>query len=428
MQALRVTDYDVLADKMPGGRYVLRDYRRNIGNIRFSVLLDMYREAYDTVLMRGSDDECEKIVDRIVGVVCHKDVAITVNKGRFLVRNNGEGPWKCLDEDDSKELTRQTLTATAPILEEEEDDEEISGEFIASTAFSAMHLGPPSPVLPPPPLDTSAFNNDKKRGRRRSLLRRSASESTMMDDKKKLQIRGLGLDTMVSVAVEEEDEFFPKSPMPGSSGKRGSIVSHGRVSPGSLIRHHSEPIIHSISKIERWEGMDVVLTTSGRKLSTDETIIGNNRVKVLVSLHQDGYKTAAPDEKERIADSLVEAVCLFWGGRILLDQGSSYAELSGVQARIAMKNLLDPMNAQTKIVAAASPSEPPSKPLLSAPPVPVFLQEASKEILNESAPKKMQSQAINLLQERKAKRMNAKTLGRMLVNGESSSDPPSAEF
>lgn len=431
MEIIQVTDYDVLADKMPGQRYIFEDYRRHIGNVRFGVLVDMYREAYDMVLMRGNETECEKIVDRIVGVACHKDVAITVNKGRFLIRQNGQGGWIRLDEEESKEVARQALMAPGTILEEEPE-----GEIMASTAISALHLGGGSGSgsggaggvglglgvgnghLHSPGSGHFDFNNDKKRGRRRSLLRRSASESTMLDDKKKLHIRGLGLDTMVSIATEEEDEddvtdfsfadtlrdFNPRTERPPTPY---GLLSRQSSAPTVVISQSSEPI-------KKWKGMDVVLSASGRTFSTKETIVGNNRLQVMITLQAERYKKLSTEGKEKVAEDLVKAVCTFWGGRILVDQGFAYAKLGDVQATLAMKNLLDPDEAQTIMVSTA----PPSKPLLSAPPVPEFLRNASLEILtsngvNSGDPESIQSQAVKSLQERKAKRTMTKSLGRL---------------
>ena len=412
MEIIQVTDYDVLADKMPRQRYILEDYRRHIGNTRFSVLVDMYREAYDILHMRGSDSECDKIVERIVGVACHKDVAITVNKGRFLIRKNGEGEWIRLDENESKEVVRQALTSPATILEEP-----VEGEVVASTALSAMNLsGDLDITVPPPATDTSGFNNDKKRGRRRSLLRRSASESTMLDDKKKLHIRGLGLDTMVSVAVDDDEGDEQ------DGGVANSVSSSPRRPPalvGLLSRQSSAPVISRVAseQIKNWKGMDVVLSASGRTLTSRETVIGNNRLQVMINLQKDKYKSLSVEEKKKSAEDLVRAVSQYWGGRILLDQGFAYAKLGDEQAVLAMINLLDPEEAQTIMVSTA----PPAKPLLSAPPVPDFLRNASLEILtsnkvNAGDPHSMQSQAVKSLQERKAKRTMTKNLGRLLPN------------
>lgn len=402
MEIIQVTDYDVLADKMPGGRYILDDYRKHIGNTRFSVLLDMYREAYDMVHMRGNTSECEKIVDRIVGVACHRGVSIAVNKGRFLIKQNGEGEWVRLQDAQSTELVHQALRAPTTILEEP-----VEGEVLASTAFSAMTLGVD---IEPSPLPSGGFN-DKKRGRRRSLLRRSASESTMLDDKKKLHIRGLGLDTMASVAVLDDDDDHELSPS-GLSPIPLSTKRH--LVPSGLTRQISAPVItRSSEQIKNWKGMDVVLSASGRMLTSKETVVGNNRLQVMLTLQKPKFMNASPEEQEKIAADLVKAVCQYWGGMILIDQGFTYARLGDDQSTTAMKNLLNPEEAQTIIVSTA----PPAKPLLSAPPVPAFLREASLEILTSNGvhtgdPQSMQSQAVKSLQARKAKRTMTKSLGR----------------
>eukprot|EP00934_Nitzschia_sp_Nitz4_P004008 Nitzschia sp. Nitz4//scaffold38_size140716//85838//87100//NITZ4_003149-RA/size140716-processed-gene-0.34-mRNA-1//1//CDS//3329550084//3998//frame0 len=410
MDIVEVTDYDVLAERQPGPRYVLDRYKKHIGNTRFGVLVDLYREAYGTVQVRGILSECDKIIDRIVGVTCHRDVAIAVNKGRFLVRESGKLSWVRLHEEESKELVRQVLNGPLTASEEPLQD-----DLVASTAFSAMNLGWVD--LPPPPVnnDNDDSINDKKRGRRRSLLRRSASESTMMDDKKKLHIRGLGLDTTaVPTTVQESDDFDPDSIEMGSFFP---LDSNQRVGPvtSPLSRQSSAPpvITRTSEQIKEWKGMDVVLSASGRMLSSKEVVVGNNRLTVLVSLQKGRYQSLSEEEQDKVAVDLLRAVCHYWGGRVLVDQGYAYAKLNENQAITAMKNLLCPETAQTIMVSTAAPS----KPLLSAPPVPDFLREASMEILtsngvNTGDPQSMQNQAVKSLQARKAKRTMTKSLGR----------------
>lgn len=418
-----VTDYDVLAEQKPGRRYVLDEFKRHIGNTRFSVLVDMYREAYEMVQIRGNEQECDKIVDRIVGVTCHRDVAIAVNKGRFLVKKQGESDWVHLDDDESKELVRQVLTAPLPIAEEP-----LEGDIVTSTAFSALNLGWVD--LPPPPIPSTTTDNatnDKKRGRRLSLLRRSASESTMMDDKKKLHNRGLGMGSMglgdsaglalesIGVGIDNVEGDQDDELSSTGLGRFYTVSSTAeRSSISSLTRQVSAPVImRSSEQIKEWQGMDVVLSASGRMLSSKEIVIGNNRLTVLLSLQKQRYWSLSPEEREKVAADLVKVVCQYWGGRVLIDQGFAYAKLGDDQATLAMKNLLDPEHAQTIIVSTSIPS----KPLLSAPPVPAFLREASMEILSSNGvhtgdQHTMQNQAVKSLQARKAKRTMTKSLGR----------------
>jgi len=412
---LQVTNYDVLCDRMPGRRYVLEGYRKHIGNTRFAVLVDMYHEAYNMLLMSGNSIECEKIAERIVGVACHKDVAITVNKGRFLVREFGEGAWVCLDEEESKKVVQQALAAPHTVLEEPENDPE---ELRTSTVFSAMNVG-----FDFPPFDESDFENDKKRGRRRSLLRRSASDSTMMDDKKKLQIRGLGLDTMVSVAVDDDDDFndedsidisvYQAAMMPRPIAP--SIESSKHLAAGGKVR---------VDNILNWKGMDVVMSHCGETMVSDNNIVGNNRLRVMLSLQQDTYRKSLPDDRDSMIEGLIRTVCSYWGGRMLMDQGFEYIELSHPQRKIVMKNLLDPDNAQPINISPQGTQK--SLLLGNSFPVPAFLQKASIDILagTTSSPvysQILQSQAIKSQKERHAKRSVAKTLGRKPFDGESQS-------
>ena len=141
----------------------------------------------------------------------------------------------------------------------------------------------------------------------------------------------------------------------------------------------------------------------------------SNRVVVmaraLLGLQRGRYNTLSPTEQTKVATDLVKAVCQYWGGRILVDQGVHYQKLSHDQAVAAMKNLLSPQSAKA---VKNVPASVPSKPLLSAPPVPEFLRNASADLLSNGSgqPQNMQSAAVKSLQQRKAKRQIAKNLGR----------------
>lgn len=394
-----MTNYDVLGDEMPGRRYAIEDYINHIGNSRFSVLVDMYREAYDMSHIVDKYEECDKIIDRIVGVTCHKDVSIAVSKGRFLVKRNGEGDWKALDDENSNELVRQALSVSAAAAVEEELLEASQSKHISSDDIGCTSLAS----------STTAALNDKKRGRRRSLLRRSASESTMLEDKKKTYraLAGPGADMERS-----NQKFNPPAFRRFNSSNFPSTIHE----PG-VTRSTSAPVIVKTSEqIKKHGGMDVVLSTTARTLSTKENIVGNNRLKVMVALHKERYKDMALADQDKAAADLVKAVCHYWDGRILMDQGFTYAKLDLEQSLQAIKNLLSPEDAKAIIVSVAPAHTPAAKPLLSAPPVPEFLRNASMELLSTTRndptdAQSMQSQAVKSLQARKAKRAMTKTLG-----------------
>jgi hypothetical protein len=295
MEVIQVTNYDVLADEFPGGRcYDLDDYKKHIGNSRFSVLIDMYHEAFNLSNSRGKGDECQKIVDRIVDVTCHKDVSIVVNKGRFLVKPTGDGDWQALDEENSRELVRQCLSTQIGVTEEEP----LEADSTPEVALSNM-----------------AINSDKKRGRRTSLLRRSASESTMLEDKKKTYRALAGLANEPRVMPAFDPPSFRR--MHSAATSTVSNLPH----PGLLDRQQSVPIVTSNGKISTHTGMDVVLADCGQRLSSKENIIGNNRLQVMLRLQNGRYKDLTPAEQAKVARDLVRAVCQYWGGRILVEQG-----------------------------------------------------------------------------------------------------------
>jgi hypothetical protein len=163
MNSMSITNYDVLVEPpMAGksGEYQLAKHKNHVGNNRLEVFLNLYQQAYNGARQRGDFNECNNLVDKIVGTVCHQ----CVPRGRFLVSStadNGNLLWNQMDEDMAKALLHQVLQPTKYI-----------------NATNSNHGG------------ASPNDEGQKRRRRSSLLRRSASESMVMglvvDSKKKL--------------------------------------------------------------------------------------------------------------------------------------------------------------------------------------------------------------------------------------------------
>jgi hypothetical protein len=178
---------------------------------------------------------------------------------------------------------------------------------------------------------------------------------------------------------------------------------------GAMARQQSVPIVTN-GKISTHTGMDVVLANGGKRISSKENIVGNNRLQIMLTLQQGRYTDLTTAEQAEVARDLVRAVCQYWGGRFLVEQDFSYTTLDSDQSVAAMKALLCPESADAAVPVAVSSS---SKPLLSSsPPVPDFLRNASLEMHgNNGGAENMQSAAIKSLQQRKAKRAIAKNLG-----------------
>lgn len=160
MDSTSITNYDVLVEPPISGQtgdYRLDKHKSHVGNNRLEVFLNLYQQAYSGARQRGDFNECNSIVDKIVGTVCHQ----CVPRGRFLVSSttdNGQLLWNQLDEDRAKVLLHKVL----------------------QPAQSVSNQG-----------EASKNDEGQKRRRRSSLLRRSASESMIgmvvgVESKKKL--------------------------------------------------------------------------------------------------------------------------------------------------------------------------------------------------------------------------------------------------
>jgi hypothetical protein len=455
---VEVNDFDVLADELPGTVYDMDDYKKQIGNNRFEVLVTMYQEDFNKHYSKNSMVECDAIVKKIVDVTCHKASSNMQNKGRFLVKPYDVVAWRELDDEEAKQFVMQALRT--PALEEEDLDQLRDGEedddlFAPLPVTSKIDFSLTD--IPSMDFRNMGISDNKKRGRRQSLLRRSASEDAMILDKKKGLKNSAGeLYSNVEVPTPGKTTF--RRYHSGGTAKTSSLPAQGM-----LQRHHtvselpparslSDSAADQISEQTRnplttkggtiahtIQGMDVVLASDCKSFSTKVDIVGNNRLKVMLTLEERRFHSLSAAEQDIAAGNLVKAVTDFWKGRILSDKGFAYSILNEEESVEAMKNLLSsapehpphvlgsggvlssltsdkPLPSSTSS-SSSSPAKPASKTLLaSAPPVPEYLRNASQEILNSgkgfdnlSGPEQMQSAAVRSIKERAGKRQQAKS-------------------
>ena len=512
---IQATNFDVVANELPGPMYALLEDKQQIGNNRFNVLIDMYAGAFNSNYSENNQNECDKIIGTIQDVTCRKkgqsqSCSPGGNGGRFLVRttgstndNNGtvDREWTELDEEASKKLIRQTLKSRT---EDKTEDLYEPVSLLDSIGFGRISID-------------MNYNNNNTAGSQQLVIRRSRSASNMMLDAQKAfgELPTFG-------EIEAEDDFEPmpidyddpdivididilgslEQDLNRSKKKRGRRRSllrrsnsfesafekkktfknlYGALPPSSKLQpsfirsHHtsnnevdhsgsssrnfmSRALNYAISNIPgvesdasrnpekggitvpTYKGMDVVFTGDCKKLSTKPTIIGNNRLRILLILERERFLRLSPMEQNNTASDLINTVTKDWKGRVLVDKGFSYNTLSQTEATIAMHNLLlggnsSSTSSQDNVVGPLLPtlnytssistsntlSTTTSSSLLSAAPaLPAFLQNASTEILsssrkkspNEETPEERQAAAINELKARNKNRQLAKEKGK----------------
>lgn len=469
---IQVDDFDVLADELPGTVYDMDEYKKQIGNNRFEVLVTMYQESFNKNYSKNNMTECDAIVKKIVEVTCHKASSSVHNKGRFLVKPMySDDQWRQLDDEEAKAFVMQALRT--PAVEEEDlgQDEETNEE---DDLFAPLPVTSKADFskTDPPSIDfkSMGLGDNKKRGRRQSLLRRSASEDAMMDKKKGLknlpgefyrQLPDLSSDddtgsisSSVSLPIQGSATFrrhhsggIPDiSPLPA----QGMMQRHHTISdlppsrslsdstaPDSSIEKARNTTINTSGTIAHTvQGMDVVLASDCKSFSNKTDIVGNNRLKVMLTLEERRFHTLSDGEQDLAAANLVMAVTEYWKGRILADKGFAYSILNRDESIDAMKRLLSSTPEQLALTlertgediatdlkasltssgTSSSSSSTTKKLLAAAPPVPEYLRNASREILNSgkgsdglSGPEQMQSAALRSIKERAGKRLQAKT-------------------
>lgn len=88
------------------------------------------------------------------------------------------------------------------------------------------------------------------------------------------------------------------------------------------------------------QGMDVVLASDCKSFSNKPDIVGNNRLKVMLTLEERRFHTLSDCEQDLAAANLVMAVTEYWKGRVLADKGFAYSILNRDESIDAMKRLL----------------------------------------------------------------------------------------
>lgn len=262
------------------------------------------------------------------------------------------------------------------------------------------------------------LNNRKKRGRTRSLLRRSNSFESLFDKKKAFKPL-----TAFMQPSKRQPSFIRRSNIPDFSISSLDIDFDEST---KTINFEEE----SGTVVSSFEGLDIVLLKDCKTLMADKIILGNNRLRILLQLERGRFLVLSHKDRQKTASDLVCTITEDWKGRVLMRNNSSYTVLSHKEASDAMFSLLLHGDSTGTSSIRESPSvlmphaengssvssRQTSTSLLKAPPLPAFLQNASKEILgsikkkcaSEMTAKERQAAAIDALKERNKSRQLAK--------------------
>jgi len=506
-----VTNFDVIADELPGREYVLSEEyngKQHIGNNRFNVLLDIHYESFSTNSTANNQKECDKIVGIIWDATCgNRDRQDCVPggdcdkyRGRFLVKHlaafsdtnlndfdsNVDWKWKELDEKSCKRLIVQALIArkeekTKDLFEPIDILSDLnsgtgnrhssgfrvprlrrsrSASNIMLDAKNALgeipnydEIEEEDPFEPLPITSSSnlhevdldlfgnlnhELNNRKKRERRRSLLRRSNSFESLFDRKKVFRNHGGVFPSSKRQPSFIRSHNYSITPETSPSVRSRNIVSSADNYAASffpdVVSSSPNNVKPAESVVSTFQGMDVVLQSDCKTLNANSSIMGNNRLRILLTLESDRFNLLSSAEQQRTATDLLRTITEKWKGRVLTENGLSYSVLNNGDAKNAIHSLLlagnntgnrnrreaaslspTPSSSYYKPSASSSP-KPASSLLAAAPPLPDFLRDASKEILsqgrkkysNQMSARERQAAAINALKERNKSRQLAK--------------------
>lgn len=271
-----ITNYDVLVEPpspgREGGDYQLAKHKSHVGNNRLEVFLNLYQQAYEKAHQAGNQQECSKIVEKIVDTVCHQ----CVPRGRFLVSianhmDRNVSNWEQMSEENARRLLHNVLR----------------------------------PQQIPSLKSPSVADDNLKRRRRSSLLRRSASEG------------------MVTSPTHFNKSFMDKK-------KVTRIIEDEPDQPAWKTTRNPQGGITTLNR------MDVILTSTRDALDPNSQSVGNNRLHILLAMQNGPYKHANADGKDRILDEVMKTVITFWKGRFLVEAVFGYNVLTSDEARSAL--------------------------------------------------------------------------------------------
>lgn len=318
-----ISNYDVLVDApIPGmsTEFSLAKHKDHVGNNRLQVFLTLYQQSYQTAFQQGNQDECNKLVDKVVDTVCNQ----CVPRGRFLASQSvvvGNSmpmiQWNQMEAAMIKSLLHRVLkpveSASSTVIGGmaavgKPEMQTLPSEKTTTSETSETKKEPS--IFPPPPIP-KGLDDGQKRRRRSSLLRRSASESMVglvLDNKKKLNLNGS--DYSLFGGTQEEP----------ASWKSARSAGQG------------------LTSLNR---MDVVLTSSRNALDPNSQSVGNNRLHILVAMQSSKYQQGSIEEREAVLDEVIQTVYMFWKGRFMVDGPNGYEQLDKDEARHAIRSILD---------------------------------------------------------------------------------------
>lgn len=425
---IKATHFDVLVEELPGPLFQLRqNQEQQIGTNRLNVLIDIHLNSFKLHYGENNKVECDKVLGAIIDVTTCSKGGGTCLPGRFLATAEADkGTWRELDRNECEQLIRRIMVSRCSPVKKRESN----FEPLAVDASPNMYL---------------ISTGEEQQELMNKPLRKSRSATNLIGDARRF----------FSFTIEEEEDQF--DPMPfntqsmeltstdfspfeigsgmiaeGSSGKN----KRGRGSRTSLLRRSNSfnsglkfgskkktlrGVFHNNcgNLVPAHEGMDVVFKEGCRSLSTKTTIIGNNRLLVMVTLEKETFPMKSTTEQSNTLIELVNTVVQQWNGRILVDKGYAYCILGADKAVDAMRNLFISESDADGVTSHGNKFNPfsltnPSRNKLFSPTLPAFLRNASNEILhsgrksNEVTPEERQNTAVRIMKERMKKRQEAK--------------------
>lgn len=250
----------------------------HVGNQRFRIFLNMHRQAFEVAESNFDNEECERIAGIIVHTVCHE----CVPKGRFLEKggteaNERDREWVDIGDGPIARIRVRQAFAIAPTHLVSHYDQ-IHSVHNEPGSHSSPHDRHPAPDMEfgggSEPLECMMGNNSDQFPQQRKYPRSTS-------------------DTAV----------IPKQRIRGRTPRTGS---------------HRCTVNYDIRSCDINKN-DVLCGGSGMGiLSTDN--VGNNRFRVLVSIHRDKYAAADRKRKFRIVCDIVNAVkASIPSGRFLIE-------------------------------------------------------------------------------------------------------------
>jgi hypothetical protein len=329
ISTMTISNYDVLIDGSYEHRFKLMD-DDHVGNKRFEVVLNLHRTEYDNANSTQNQEEMERIVGRIITIVCRQ----CIPRGRFLekvaVHLEGEPEWMDLGEGILARLrVHQALGGDSH--QHHYNDGGMSHHH-DDTDSPTLHWAMTTNLSILPSNEHSSNNHNSNN----HSHHQHHNDELLDDSSYKRRRRGSYAKLRRSISESMLFNFFRVGggSLVDNTNHNTSVASS--TSLYSEVNHQSHDFTNDSTTTTTNmidvspQDMDVIFSPARNpiELATDTGNPGNARFQVMINMHVNSFCSADTAKRHHILAELITTVHVHWRGRFLVQLASPRGDVT----------------------------------------------------------------------------------------------------